>query len=55
MDGVDGASCTPVGNHYTYNQGVLMSGLTALSRVPASSAECPNWTPRSAERRTTAS
>ncbi|MBB1159226.1 glycoside hydrolase family 76 protein [Amycolatopsis dendrobii] len=32
-DGVDGASCAAVGQRYTYNQGVLVSGLTALSKV----------------------
>lgn len=33
VDGVDGASCAAVGQRYTYNQGVFVSGLTALSKV----------------------
>ncbi|WP_211260650.1 glycoside hydrolase family 76 protein [Amycolatopsis jejuensis] len=33
IDGVDGSSCAAVGKRYTYNQGVLVSALIALSRV----------------------
>ncbi|GAB3439887.1 glycoside hydrolase family 76 protein [Actinophytocola sediminis] len=37
-DGLDEANCAPGGTVFTYNQGVLMSGLTALSALTGDSA-----------------
>ncbi|MYW92520.1 hypothetical protein G3I59_18370 [Amycolatopsis rubida] len=32
-DGIDGTSCAAVGQRYTCNQGVFVSGITALAKV----------------------